>query len=285
MSGRHVGHSNTYGRLNHPNNVSFPARTSGWTHCPNLTGTSSLKRTRTPSGSEFSNCSSSTECPTSPGSPRLPLGQICMGRPYNSKCVETSHLANRPKVARRPACLSNPHCLLCTDRPSGPSSPTFLDQLIKGINYLDRSTNSFYTNCPKTALSLPRLAANYLERATNSLHLDQLDHSSQNTYSNPNTIMATPDHSSTNNSTSMVPSTRGASALECMDDVTNMGYMHQLSSRTLTPMLLQKPGLKLPELPLFGNGVFSLGRLPKFWEAIRSGWNTPEPISKPSSWW
>ncbi|KAM9244876.1 uncharacterized protein PS065_002786 [Dugong dugon] len=285
MSGRHVGRSNTYSHLNHPNNVSFPAWTSGGTQCPNLTGTSSLKRARTPSGSEFSNCSSSPACSTRPSSPRLSLGRICMGQPYNSKCVETSHLANRPKMARKPAYRGSPHYLLCTDGPSGPSSPTFLDQLIKGISYLDRSTNSFYTNCPKTAMSLPRLAAHCLERATNSLRLDQLDHCSQNAYSNPSTTMAAPDHSSTNNSTSMVPSTRGAGALQCMDDATNVGYVRQVNSRNLTPVLPQRTGLKLPELPLFGNGMFSLGHLPKFWEAIHSGWSAPEPIFKPSSWW
>ena len=46
-------------------------------------------------------------------------------------------------------------------------------------------------------------------------------------------------------------------------------------------MLPQKPGIKLPELPLFGKGIFSLGHLPKFWEAILSGWRAPEPISNP----
>ncbi|XP_007933869.1 uncharacterized protein LOC103192665 [Orycteropus afer afer] len=285
MSGRHVGRSNTYNCLNHPNNMSLPARTSGWTHCSGLTGANSLKRTRMPSGSEFSNSSSPPERSTSPTSPRLTLGQICMGRPYNSKCVETSHLANPPKVARKPACRGSPHCLLCTDRPSVPSSPTFLDQLIKGINYLDRSTNSFHTLCPKTALSLPRLAANYLERATNSLHLDQLDHSSQYTQLDPSTITATSDQSSSINNTSVVPSTRGTCALQSMDDATNVGYMGQVNSQNFIPTLPQRPGLKLPELPLFGNGIFSLSRLPKFWEAIRSGWSAPEPIPKPSNWW
>ncbi|XP_006862400.1 PREDICTED: uncharacterized protein LOC102837446 [Chrysochloris asiatica] len=283
MSGRHVGRSNTYSRPIHPNNVSFPPRTSGWIHCPSLNGTNSLKRTGTPSGSEFSSCSSSSECKSRLSSPKFPLGRICMGRPYNSKCVETSHLANRPKVARKPASRGSPNCLLCTDRACSPSNPTFLDQLIKGINYLDRSTNSFYTLCPKTALSLPRLAANYLERATNSLHMDQLDHSSQHTYSNPSTIMAT--HNQT--STSMLPSSSRARAgtLQYMDDATNVGYTRRLNSQSPSPMLLQKPVLKLPELPLFGNGIFSLGRLPKLWEAIRSGWSVPEPISKPSNWW
>ena len=118
-----------------------------------------------------------------------------MGRPYSSRYVETSHLVKRPKVARKPACRGSPHCLLCTDRPSGPSGPTSLEQLIRGINYLDRSTSAFYTNRPKSSLSLPRLAASYLERAANSIHLDHLDHCFPRRYSNPSTRLAASDNS------------------------------------------------------------------------------------------
>nr|XP_010978121.1 uncharacterized protein LOC105088865 [Camelus dromedarius] len=277
MSGHQMSRSNTYSRLNHSKNVSFLAQTAGWSHCPNVTG-ANPKHSRIPSGSEVS--STPSEQSDRPSSPRLSVRRICMGRPYNSKCVETSHLANCPKVARKPACHGSPHCLLCTDRPSGPSSPTFLDQLIKGINYLDRSTNAFYTNCPKSALSLPRLAANYLEHTANSIHLDHPDHTFSRSYS---TRVAASDNSCI--STCMVPSTRGDNALRYVDDSSNTSCQRRLHSRNLTPMLPQRPGIKLPELPLFSNGIFSLGGLPKFWEAIRSGWRAPEPISKPCSWW
>lgn len=276
MSRRQVSHPNTYSRLNHPK-VSFPAQTSGWSHCPNVTRANNFKRPHTPSASEFSNCSSPSEQSDSPSSPNFPVRNICMGRPYNSKCVESSHLANQPKFAKKPAWHSSPHCLLCTDHPSGSSGPTFLDQLIKGINYLDRSTNAFYNNYPKS-LSLPRLAANYLERAANSIHLDQPDHSFTRSYSNPRNSMAASD----NGSTCMVPHTRGVNAT---DESINMSCPRRLHGRNLTPMLPHRQGIKLPELPLFGNGIFSLGRLPRIWDAIRSGWNTPEPISKPSNWW
>lgn len=198
-----------------------------------------------------------------------------MGRPYSSRFVETSHLANRPKVAKKPDCRESLHCLLCTDGPSDHSSPTFLDQLIRGINYLDRSTN-----CPKS-LSLPRLAANYLERAANSIYLDHPDHSSPCGYPNPGTGMV-----ASHTSTRMVPSTKGVHALQCMDNTINTSGSRRLHREDLTPMLPQGPGIKLPELPLFGNGIFSLGRLPKLWEAIRTGWNAPlEPMSKPCNWW
>ncbi|XP_027481065.1 uncharacterized protein LOC113939348 isoform X1 [Zalophus californianus] len=281
MSGRLVGRSNTSSYLNHANNVSL-AQTLGWPHGPNVTQAKSLKCPRTPSGSEFSSCRSPSKKSNSPRSPRLPVRKICMGRPYNSKCVETNHLTNHPKASRRPTCHSSPHCLLCTDGPLGRCSPTFLDQLIKGINYLDRSTNAFYTNCPKSSLSLPRLAANYLERTANSIHLDHPDHSFPHSYSNPSTSMAAFDNSA---NTCMVPSTRGVNTVQCVDESANASYSRQLQSRRLMPELLQRPGMKLPELPLFGNGIFSLGRLPKFWEAIRLGWRAPEPISKPCSWW
>ncbi|XP_006883730.1 PREDICTED: uncharacterized protein LOC102876811 [Elephantulus edwardii] len=279
MSGHHVGRPNTYGRLNHSSSLPNPSWSSGWTHYRPLPGTNSFKRTLTPRGSEISSCSSPSEWPAS--SPRLPLRRICMGQSYNSKSVETNHLANGPKVARKVASHDSTHCLMCADQPSTLSSPTFLDQLIKGINYLDRAANSF---CPKTMVSLPKLAASYLERATSSFHLDQPDPPSQHSYSNPGN-MATPDAPSTTTSNSIVPMTRGASALQCMDNATNVGYTHRISSRNLTPPLQQRPELKLPDLPLLSNGIFSLGRLPKFWEAISSGWCAPEPISKPSSWW
>ncbi|XP_037674418.1 uncharacterized protein LOC119520553 [Choloepus didactylus] len=278
MSGRQVSRSNTSSHLNHPSNASSPARTPGRTPCPSLTRTNSLKRSCTPSGSEFSSCSSRSEWPTSPSSLRLPLGRICMGRPYSSKCVETSHLAHHPPGTRKPACRGSPHCQLCTEDPSSTSSPTFLDHLIKGINYLDRSTS-----CPQTSLSLPRLAANCLERAANSIRLDNLDHNPDGNYSNPGAAEATPDQFST--STCMVPSTKGASALQYMDKSTNTSSTSRPSNRKLTPTLPQGSGVKLPELPWFGNGILSLGRLPKIWEAIRSGWRAPEPISKPAGWW
>ncbi|KAL1776855.1 hypothetical protein HispidOSU_017777 [Sigmodon hispidus] len=207
-----------------------------------------------------------------------------MGRPYNSRCVETSHLVGGPKVARKPTYQrSNPQCLLCTDRPSSPSSPTFLDQLIKGINYLDRSTNVFSGSYPK-AMSLPQLAATYLERAANSLYLDPVDDAPPRSYSNPSTNIAatTSNHSSTNNC--LVPSIRDTNTLQ--RSVASTGLNCHLHNQSFCASEIpQRPGVKLPEIPLFGNGLFSLGRLPKFWEAIRSGLNAPESTSKPSGWW
>ncbi|KAM8791779.1 uncharacterized protein V5649_009015 [Rhynchonycteris naso] len=213
---------------------------------------------------------------------KLPVRKICMGRPYNSTCVETSHLVKRPKAAKNPACCGSRHCLLCTDHPSDPSSPTFLNQLIKGIKFLDRSTNAVYTNCPKS-LSLPKLAASCLEQAANSIYLNDSDHCFPRSHSNPSTGIAAPH----NTSTCMVPSSRGVNALQHMDDCVNTSCTCQLHSQNLTPKQPQRPGIKLPEIPLFSRGIFSLGRLPKFWEAIHSGWSVPEPISKPSSssWW
>ncbi|MBZ3882088.1 hypothetical protein SUZIE_166185 [Sciurus carolinensis] len=286
MSGLPESRSNTYGRSNHVHNVSLPPRASGWTQCSGPSDANNLKgsRVRNPSGSDFSSCSSHSEPSLSVTSPRLPKGRVCMGRPYNSKFVETSHLVKGSKVARKSSyqpSYNSPNCLLCSDRPLGPSSPSFLDQLIKGINYLDRSTSAFYNNCPKT-LSLPRLAANYLERAANSLYLDHLERTAPRSYSTPGSSTLAPD--SSNNTTCVVSSTRGAGELQCLGGSTTQSCQHQHHGQNFTS-LRQRPGIKLPELPLFGNGLFSLDRLPKFWEAIRSGWNAPEPVSKPSNWW
>uniref|UniRef100_A0A8C6DJS0 Uncharacterized protein n=1 Tax=Moschus moschiferus TaxID=68415 RepID=A0A8C6DJS0_MOSMO len=271
MSGHQVSRPSTGSR-----NVSFMTQTPGWPHGPSTTGANNPKHSRTPSGSEDS--SNPSEPTNSPGSPKVPLRRICTGRPYNSKCVETSHLVKGPKVARKPTCRDNPHCLLCTDRPSGPSNPTFLDQLIKGISYLDRSTNAFYSNYPKS-LSLPRLAANYLE----CIQQDHLDHASPRSNCNHSSRAAAFDYPC--GSTCVVPSSRAVNAVQYVGNSANTSCFRGFQSRNLTPILPQRPGIKLPELPLFGNGIFSLGRLPKFWEAIRSGCRAPEPISKPSSWW
>ncbi|XP_029804657.1 uncharacterized protein LOC115299430 isoform X1 [Suricata suricatta] len=278
MSGRPVSRSNIYTRFTHPNNASFSAQAPGWHHGPSVSWADSVKRSRTPRGSEVTSCGSS-EQPESPRSFRLPMRKICMGRPYYSKCVETSHLANRPKVARNPSCHDAPCYLLCKESPSGPYSPTFLDQLIKGINYLDRSTSAFSS---KSSLNLPRLAATCLERAANSIHLDPPDLSSPHSHSRPVTSVAASDNYT---STCMVSSTGGVNTLQGVDGSAHASCPSWLQSQSAPPALPQRPGMKLPELPLFGNRLFSLGRLPKFWEAIRSSWRAPEPISKPCSWW
>lgn len=123
MSGRQVSRSNTYNRLSQPNNMSFPPRTPGWTQYPNMNNGKGL-RSRLPSGSgSESSTSGHSEQSFSSTSPGFPLGKICMGRPYNSRCVETSHLMRGPKVVKKPTChRSSPHCLICTDRPSSPSA-------------------------------------------------------------------------------------------------------------------------------------------------------------------
>uniref|UniRef100_A0A8D2E5T5 Uncharacterized protein n=1 Tax=Theropithecus gelada TaxID=9565 RepID=A0A8D2E5T5_THEGE len=271
MSGYQASHSNTDGRLGHPKNTSFPARIPGWTKCTLPNEAKSLKclHTQRGSGSESSSCSSCSEQPFNPSPTRLPLGRICMGRPCYSKYTETSHLVS-PKVARKPAFHGSPCCLLCRDCPSDSSSPTFLDQLIQGINYLDRFPNAC-NSCHKTLQSLPKLAANYLERAASSLNLDHQDHPLPQSYSRSYTCM--------------VLSLRGASALQCLDDSANMSYPCRSHCKNFTTVLPRGPRTKLPELPLLGNGLFALGCLPKVWEAICSGWCAPEPISKPPSWW
>ncbi|XP_005353052.1 uncharacterized protein LOC102002005 [Microtus ochrogaster] len=283
MSGRQVSRSNTYSRLSHPSNASFPPRTPGWMQYSNMNNVKGLS-TRFPSGSEFSTPSGPSEQSFGSASTTLHEGRICMGQPYNSRCVETSHLVMGPKVAKKPASQrSNPQCLLCTDRPSSPSSPTFLDQLIKGINYLDRSTNIFSSSYPK-ALSLPQLAATCLERAANSLYLDPVDQAPPRSYSTPSTNITTASHHYPTNNC-LVPSNRGTSSLQCVGGSTGLSCQHQVHNQSFSAEMPQRPGVKLPEIPLFGNGLFSLGRLPKVWEAIRSGWNAPEPTSKPEGWW
>ncbi|XP_005081081.1 uncharacterized protein LOC101827439 [Mesocricetus auratus] len=283
MSGRQVNRSNTYSRLSHPNNTPFPPRTPGWTHYSNTNNVKGLGP-HIPSGPELSTSSGHLEQPCNPASPKLPVGNICLAQPYNSRCVETSHLLRGPKVARKPSGQhSNPQCLLCTDRPSSPSSPTFLDQLIKGINYLDRSTNVFSNSYPK-ALSLPQLAASYLERAANSLYLDPVEPAPPRSYSTPSTNIDTPaNHSPANNC--LVPSIRDTNTLQYSGGSTGLNCQHQPHNQSFSAEIPQRPGVKLPEIPLFGNGLLSLGRLPKFWETIRSGWNAHESTSKPSGWW
>lgn len=264
MSGRQVRLPNAHSHVNHPKNVSFRTPTPGWFQCPE-TRTNSLKRPRTPWGLEFNSGINPSEQSDSPSSPTLPVRRVCTSRPYTSKFVEMGHQGNRSKVAKKPYYRDSPHCLLCTDGPSDHSSPTFLDQLIRGINYLDRSTNC------SPSLSLPRLAINYLEQAANS-YLSHPNHSSPRSYPKP--------------SSTMMPAAKGVNALQYVDNAVNTSCSHAFRSQNPPPMPPQRPEIKLPELPLFGNKLFSLGRLPKFWDEIRLGWNAPlEPIPKPCSWW
>lgn len=281
-----MSRSNTYSRLSQPNNTSLPPPTPGWVQYPSINN-SKGPRAHLPSDTELSTSSSylgPSEQSLYSAIPGLPLGKVCMGRPYNSRCVETSHLMRGSKVAKKPTChRSSPHCLICTDHPSCPSSPTFLDQLIKGISYLDRSTNVFNSSSYPKALSLPQLAATYLERAANSLYLDQSERPPLRSYSTPTTSTAITNHSPANNC--LVPSTRDTKVLQCLGGSTGLNYQQRPNNQTFSVEMPQRPVIKLPEIPLFGNGFFSLGRLPKFWEAIRSGWNVPEPTSKPEGWW
>ncbi|XP_055466804.1 uncharacterized protein LOC129679581 [Psammomys obesus] len=285
MSGRQVSRSNTYNRSSQPSNSSFPPRTPGWTQ---QSSANKGLLTSIPSSSELSTSSDQTgqsEQSLNPDSPRLPVGRICMGRPYNSRCVETSHLVRGPKVVKKPTYRSSsPHCLLCMDRPSCPSSPTFLDQLIRGISYLDRSTNVFGNSSYPKSLSLPQLAATYLERAANSLYLEP-EPAPPRSYSTPNTNTTTATSYPTNSS--LVPSSAPAAAdsLQCLYGCAGLSSPQRPHNQSFSAEMPQRSGVKLPEISLFGNGFLSLGRLPKFWEAIRTEWNTPEPTSKPSGWW
>ncbi|XP_048205799.1 uncharacterized protein LOC125354239 [Perognathus longimembris pacificus] len=271
MSRRQMNSSNNYSYCaNHPHSASFSPRVPGGSPNSSLNTYKGL-RTRIPSNSEFGSHSE-----WYPPSSRMPLGKGCT----HSKGTDTSHLVKVPTVARRAPCHpGGPRCMLYTDGPSHSSSPTFLDQLIKGINYLDRSTGIFSNNQSAQALSLPRLAASYLERAANALYLDNLENSTP--HSCPSrSIGVGPDRSS--DSTSMVPSARPNATLQYLGDSTNVGSQQP----PLRPEgMSQKSDIKLPELRLISNGLLSLSRLPKLWEAMRSSINASEPITKPPNWW
>ncbi|XP_012887987.1 PREDICTED: uncharacterized protein LOC105997948 [Dipodomys ordii] len=269
MSRRQMNSSNSNEHcVHHPRSASFAPRVPGWG--PNLSlNTHKSPQTRVSSDSEFR--SHSEWYPTSS---RMPSGKST-----ESKGVDTSQLAKVPTVARRPSCHQNGSRVLCTDGPSCPSSPSLLEQLIKGINYLDRSTGIFSNNQSAQALNLPKLAATYLERAANSLYLDNLENSSPPSYTSHSAGLG-PDHSPSN--TSLVPSARENTTLQFLGDSTGVGSQHP----SLRPGgMSQRSEVKLPELPLFSNGFLNLSRLPKLWEAMRSGINASEPISKPPNWW
>lgn len=278
MSGRHLSCSNTSSHQKPPGNFLSPTSTQGWSQYTNPAGANSLRYPRSPCGAHQSDCGNPLEKFKHPGS--ITVKKICMGQPYKSKCVEPSNTASCRNVERKPASSGNPQYLLCTKRPTDPTSPTFLDQLIKGINYLDKSTSSF---CKKSSLNLPKLAVNCLERAANSICQGHQEPTCSRSFSNASSSLVAEDASSS--STCMVSSPREARTLAYVDNSSNTSCARQFYSRNVTATQPQRPGIKLPEVPLFGNGIFSLEQLPKFWEAIRSGWGGPEPISKPSSWW
>lgn len=278
MAGHHLSCSNTSSRLKPPNNLPSLASTPGWSYSTKPTGVNNLKypHARGSHCMDYRNPLENFEHPSS----SITVKKICMGQPYMSKCVEANNMVNRHNVVKKSASSGNPPCLLCTNHPKGPSSPTFLDQLIKGINYLDRSTNVF---SKKSSLSLPKLAVNCLERAANSIYQDHQEKCCSHANSNVSSSLANEDTSSS--ITCIVSPPRKVRALEYVDNSSNTSCARQFYSRKVVPPQPQRPGIKLPEVPLFGNSIFSLGQLPKFWEAIHSGWGDPEPISKPSSWW
>ncbi|KFO32564.1 hypothetical protein H920_06125 [Fukomys damarensis] len=257
MSRRQANPSNTYSHVGHPKSASFPPRSPGWPQGPSLNRVSRGPHSCICNGSDFGTCSSHSGQSLDPTSPRLSQGRVCTGQSYSSRFAETSHLVRGPEVARMPnGHSSGPHYLLCTDCPPSHSSSTFLDQLIKGINYLDQSTNAFY-NCPQT-LSLPKLAANYLERAANAFYLEHLEHVPLS-YSSRSAGVAASGSSTA--STCVVPSPRGANTLQCLARSTSVSRQHPPQSQGFTPVLPQTSGTKLPELPLFGSGLLS--HLPK----------------------
>ncbi|KAM4871418.1 uncharacterized protein RHO17_009391 isoform 1-T4 [Thomomys bottae] len=270
MSRRQMNGSSTYNHCaNHPPSTSLPPRIQGWSPNSSLNTYKGL-RTHVPNNRRL--CSHSEWCPPST---RMPQERGAM----DSKGGDTSRLAKVPTVARRPNCHQSSPRVLCTDGPSCSSSPTFLDQLIKGINYLDQSTGIFSNNQSGQVLSLPRLAASYLERAANSLYLDNLETPLPHSYTNRSTSMG-PEQSP--NSTCIVRSDSDTTTLQYLGDSTGVGSQHPSLRQG---GVSQRSEVKLPELPLFSNGLFSLSRLPKLWEAMRSGLNASEPISKPPNWW
>ncbi|XP_063091283.1 uncharacterized protein LOC101789156 isoform X1 [Cavia porcellus] len=262
MSRRQVNHSNICRHAGQPTYASFPPRAADWTQ-----GCS-----RDPFSRTYRHPSEQSLNPIFPW----------VSQSYNSKFTESSHLERRPKVARNPTGhSSSPRYQLCTDCPPGSSNPTFLDHIIKGINYLGRSTSDFY-NCPQT-LSLPRLAANYLEGVASALYQDNLQHS-PHSYFSPRTSMATSGSCTTRPCMGGTPG--GADTTPFLPRPASVSRQHLSQSQSLTSVLPQRSSTKLPELPLFGSGFLS--HLPKVWEAIHSGWSAPEAKSSegsPSIWW
>ncbi|XP_020838620.1 uncharacterized protein LOC110205962 [Phascolarctos cinereus] len=229
-----------------------------------------------PGGSHYNPSSS----PSNGSKYSPPKAVSCPGRPYcsvcpsrkehvgspnkmNSRKLPTSHCcspkaddpsADNPDSPTKPACRGRPHCMLCMDRPT---NPTFLDCLIEGIDYLDRSLNKDTYPGPDSNSKLPPTKP-------------ALKEVGQSGASSKVNLASSSSETSTNQNTSI-------NSLQCLNG--RSGNKNSLA----TPLPSKSGTPNLQDDPWMGASI-QISHIPKIWETIQAGW-AAKPDPKAALWW
>ncbi|XP_072465315.1 uncharacterized protein [Notamacropus eugenii] len=183
--------------------------------------------------------------PNKMNSRKLPMNRCC-----SPKADDPS--ADNPDSTAKPACRGRPHCMLCMDRPTNPS---FLDCLIQGIDYLDRSLNNETTPAPASNSKLPPSKP-------------ALKEVGQGGASSEVNIASSSSGSKTSQNTS----------------VNSLQSVNSKSSNKTSLANPSKPGnTSLQDDPWMGASI-QISHIPKIWETIQAGW-AAQPDPKAALWW
>ncbi|XP_044539369.1 uncharacterized protein LOC123254403 [Gracilinanus agilis] len=167
----------------------------------------------------------------------------------NPKAEETP--AIETESAQKPACRGRPHCMLCMDRPENPS---FLDCIIEGIDYLDRSLNS-------------DPSPDHASKSTSKAKVDEAQSGSSSKKKSPTT-------SPSKTSQDQGQQKQSPNSLQCRPD----------SKGSLSSQVLSKGGAThLQDDPWMGASI-PISHIPKLFEKIRAGWAAP-PDPNAALWW
>ncbi|XP_068935022.1 uncharacterized protein [Petaurus breviceps papuanus] len=185
--------------------------------------------------------------PSKMNSRKLPMNRCC-----SPKADDPS--ADKSDSPAKPACRGRPHCMLCMDRPQ---NPTFLDCLIQGIDYLDRSLNNETCTDPAKDSKLPpkKPAQKEVGQGGASSKVNLASSSSGS-----NTSQKTSDKS-----------------LQCLNGKSD-------NKNSLANPLPSKSGpANLQDDPWMGASI-QISHIPKIWETIQAGW-AAKPDPKAALWW
>ncbi|XP_074162038.1 uncharacterized protein LOC141564027 [Sminthopsis crassicaudata] len=200
-------------------------------------------------------CPSRSEINGSPGkgSRKLPLNPCC-----GPKADDVSSEDSDP--SKKPACRGRPHCMLCMDRPR---NSAFLDCLIEGIDYLDRSLNkevlSDKPSSSKPTSSKPPLKEVAQGGTTSKANIT----TSKANIATSKSVSKTSQTSPTN-----LQRFSGRSG-------SKNGLAGPLSSKSGSTSLQDDPWM---------GASIKISHIPKIWESIQAGW-AAKPDPKAALWW
>ncbi|XP_007491283.1 uncharacterized protein LOC103096251 [Monodelphis domestica] len=177
----------------------------------------------------------------------------------SSSKAETTAKDAATECALKPACRGRPHCMLCMDRPENPS---FLDCIIEGIDYLDRSLNDMGSAQPSKSGS--KSSSKSGGKSKSKAEEARGGASSKKS----------PTTSPSKTSQDQGQQNPSSTSLQCRPD----------SKGSLSTTVLPKAGAtNLQEDPWMGASI-PISHIPKLFEKIRAGWAAP-PDPNAALWW